>query len=191
MWCLWRHSSHTINLQGERLQKAVVLQSPNENAAICCSLVGLHVGGILRQDPTACSSVTQGWEENHEKESFSLPSPWEWICNRLQMGPVKTTTALGCPNDSQQPAELEGCWSHHQHYQESVCNTVANMPPFGSGGSPRVGKGMFLCRNCWQWSGKQQPWLLELVLHLNWLLSVAKCLLCWPEHDKISLMRIY
>lgn len=149
------------------------------------------MGGILRQDPTARSGVTRGWEENHEKESSCLPSPWERVRGRLQTGLVKSTTTSGCLNDNQQPAGLGDCWSHPQHWQGSGYDTAAHVLPLGSGGSPRTSEGRFLSRNCWQCSGKQPPRPLELVLLLNWLLSVAKCLLCWPEHDKISLMRIY
>lgn len=64
---LWRHSSHTVNPQRGRLEKAVGLQAPNENTAICCSVVCLHMGGILRQDSTGLSGVTWGWEEDHER----------------------------------------------------------------------------------------------------------------------------
>lgn len=149
------------------------------------------MGGILRQDLAARSSEAWGWEGNHDKESFSLPSSWEGVRGRLLTSSSKATTTSGCLNDGQQPAGLGDHWSCPQHWQESTYDMVAHMLPPGSGGPPRTGEGRFLSRNYWQCSRKEPPQLLELVLLLNWLLSVAKCLLCWPEYDKISLMRIY
>lgn len=172
---LWRRSSHTINPQRGRLKKAVGMQAPNENTAICCSVVCLHVGGILRQDSTGLSGVTWGWEEDHERvlqSSLSLG-----MGSGQAPGLVKATTTRWEPLVTS-PTPV-GKWVGHG----SSC-AASWLQWF-------TRTGTFISINFRQCSGEQQSWLLELVPLLNRGLSMDKCLLRWLEHTKISLMRIY
>lgn len=153
-----------------------MLQAPNENTTICCTLVGLCKCGIWRQDPMAYRCDMGMRRELRERVlQHSLP---------LATGPgqapdnlVKATTTSVCLNDSQQPVDLEDCWSHPERQQESRYSRMAHILPLGSSGSPRIGKSRFLSRKCWHCSGKQQHQLMKLVLLLNGLVPVTKCLL--------------